>query len=600
MKQKIWALSAALLAAGCTTDTDIPAEMSVESGNTVVFSSAPTQSRTEIDEENGRFSIRWSEADQVGIYSACPDRSAGDNFAYSAIPAKENATQCVFSPAYADDVIEWQDTEQQSFYAYAPYAYLQSNCAPSAFPISVPAVQEQIPGGTAHLSALYFMKAEPVTLPAKTPQPQSGVSLKFHGVPALFNLRLKMDAASSIDVPIKEIRLVSDGGNDLAYTGTIDLTAPLPEAYDIIPVSKSEASKELTLTFSSNLILSKAGYKNVYAVVAPGSQPVGCLRIELRAIDNSVATIDLPKAVDFKSNRSYTMDFTVGLDDFVAKDSFDVSLTGNTFRTGEEVTFEMSGLADRILFYSGEEGNDYAYHDRDRIYPATMKFSFSTLLANAGGQNDPLKLKYSTNYSGDPTEEAILAADWTDISDRFAFANVIGGPAVPSGNIDITDLFPEQGSLYLCYFYTVKPDGSGRTQCTLSATELNYEVRGKTTNIFTYSTENIKLIVGASYADNNDKTLPSQNNSRILFNSTYKPAQYRYAYATTNALTKVAPVNVGPDAPIIAKRESDPQVTSYVHIFDTPGSYNVTFVAEVMTITGTKQVVKDFTVTITE
>ena len=109
MKQKIWALSAALLAAGCTTDTDISAEMTVESGNAVAFSSAPTQSRTEIDEENGRFSIRWSDADQVGMYSACPDRSAGDNFTYRAIPAKENATRCVFSPAYADEVIEWQE-----------------------------------------------------------------------------------------------------------------------------------------------------------------------------------------------------------------------------------------------------------------------------------------------------------------------------------------------------------------------------------------------------------------------------------------------------------------------------------------------------------
>ena len=86
----------------------------------------------------------------------------------------------------------------------------------------------------------------------------------------------------------------------------------------------------------------------------------------------------------------------------------------------------MTGIADRVDFWSGEEGHDYAYAEKDRMQEPDMTMNFMMLL-NSGTQRRPAKVMYSTDFDGTMTQEGILAATWTDVSDRFDMEKPVHG-----------------------------------------------------------------------------------------------------------------------------------------------------------------------------
>ena len=122
-------------------------------------------------------------------------------------------------------------------------------------------------------------------------------------------------------------------------------------------------------------------------------------------------------------------------EDSVDMPSFEVTLPGSVFKVGEPVAFSLSGNPDIISFYSGEAGNAYEYKDKDRITPAEMTLSFTTLASSgtAGYPNPAMApISYSTDFDGDYTEEGVRRATWTDISDNFKFPTDVG-QNIPSG-----------------------------------------------------------------------------------------------------------------------------------------------------------------------
>ena len=101
--------------------------------------------------------------------------------------------------------------------------------------------------------------------------------------------------------------------------------------------------------------------------------------------------------------------------------NFDVTTKAVTFKVGEPVRFTFSGNTDFITFYSGEKGHDYAFKNKDRITEGSMVFSFLTNTgAGTSGFPNPsvVPISYSTDFSGEYTEEAVRAATWIDITDH--------------------------------------------------------------------------------------------------------------------------------------------------------------------------------------
>jgi len=71
--------------------------------------------------------------------------------------------------------------------------------------------------------------------------------------------------------------------------------------------------------------------------------------------------------------------------------SFNVTLDeGNTYYAGDVVTFDIAGNPDNLVFYSGEEGHNYAYKDRysvemDQVEDATLAMEFQARYGYADG-----------------------------------------------------------------------------------------------------------------------------------------------------------------------------------------------------------------------
>ena len=333
----------------------------------VLFSAGGTATtRTEVGTNDDRtLSIAWAEADEVGIYGRNDGRSSGDNYAYTATPYKSDATRCSFSASDSYELFTWTKTAAQSYYAYYPYAKITDRTPnPEAHPFSLPALQTQSEGNSpAHIARYGLMTAAPVDIPAGTVG-EGAILFNFANVFSIVELRFKMTADCALtSVPVKQVRLLSDAAALAIPAGTIDLTRAIdPEAE--LPVVIGEGGG--SLTFDTNLAVTKTDYASAYLVAAPGTHPAGTLRLEVTAIDNSIYGYTIPEQVVLRPNRHYTKSYELSLDEFVLSDEFEAEIPVLSCKVGEPLTVSMTGIADRVDFWSGEEGHDYAYAEKDR------------------------------------------------------------------------------------------------------------------------------------------------------------------------------------------------------------------------------------------
>ena len=93
-------------------------------------------------------------------------------------------------------------------------------------------------------------------------------------------------------------------------------------------------------------------------MAAPGTHPAGTLRLEVTAIDNSIYGYTIPEQVVLRPNRHYTKSYELSLDEFVLSDEFEAEIPVLSCKVGEPLTVSMTGIADRVDFWSGEEGHD--------------------------------------------------------------------------------------------------------------------------------------------------------------------------------------------------------------------------------------------------
>jgi len=129
-------------------------------------------------------------------------------------------------------------------------------------------------------------------------------------------------------------------------------------------------------------------------------------------------------------------------------------------KVGQPVTFQLSGDYDILSFWSGEVGSDYAFRDQDRIGAGDTFISFtSTTSSGLAGHPNPaiVPLSWSSDFSGEYTEEAMNAATWNDITSQFDWPDDVGR-TVPAGKLDASTVLPSDGSpVYFRFFYRSLP-----------------------------------------------------------------------------------------------------------------------------------------------
>lgn len=164
----------------------------------------------------------------------------------------------------------------------------------------------------------------------------------------------------------------------------------------------------------------------------------------------------------------------------VESPNFDLTDVQYSGVVGEPVTFRLGGNADLVTFYSGEEGNDYEFHNANRIYPGVLKCgavirfdhtgTFPDMEA-AGKFDRCLDLMYSYDFSGSTInyntstvwyqDQAIKNATWHSVKDRFSdWPNKkTAASGVTLNPIDISDIFDDADGrfVYFGWKYVVEP-----------------------------------------------------------------------------------------------------------------------------------------------
>ena len=613
-------------------------------GTPVCFSAAAgnvPDTRTDVSAgDDGLVDIVWSEEDAVGMYCIVEGRPSGSNVEYVATPG-DNPSECTFAAVDPSEMFVWRTNIEQGYYAYYPYNDDEAvNYVAEAHPLSLPSQQVQDGGNSpARLSDYLFMTA----MQEFSADEAAGGNVRyvFRSIYSIVEFRLKMDASLSIEeVPVKSAKLVSTSA-DLAWPqASIDLTQEIAEDGSM-PVDVLSGSREVTLDITGNAGLVDEGYTSIYFAVAPGTHQANSLKLELTAIDNSVYTVDIADGVTFLPNRHYVREYELTLDGFIPAETFDVDIPELTCSVGEPLTMTTEGNAETIEIWTGEEGHDWEYSDKDRMQEPVMTVNFLMNL-NSGTQRHPAKIKYSHDFSGEMTEDAILAATWTDVSDEFDFSTYIYGtdekqtitsestiPPRDAGIVDCTGWFDEDNrSCYIAFFYHVDefdadytdPEtgtpGNGRTYFYIYdmwvraqyPSEETFEelYRHKWSKDESERDETYPNFVQGATFDSSDGTNPlnmysfvnGQYPMVVRLGSTFRPTTERNSYFVLPELEKPEPKNVGNDTPVLLKDSTDEMQTSYSYTFTSPGTYRIVVVGTVMTLTGENEVVKEFEVTV--
>lgn len=261
-----------------------------------------------------------------------------------------------------------------------------------------------------------------------------------------------------------------------------------------------------------------------------------------------------------------------------------------TARAGEKVRFGLTGWAEAIEVFTGEEGCDYAYAEKDRLVDPRMILSFESYFTS-GKQRDPLRICCSTDFNGNPDEASIRSAKWIDLTrwctmpDRIEGTDGKGIAPTPSGPVDITSYFPTGGKpLYLCFFYEVEPydksTWNSRTQAVVRKFRVDADARGVVRNALLIGRESVHIVRGESYGS--DTMVPAYGGKggdvTIRFTSAFKPVTRRRAYAVTGPIVRSGARNFGPDEPLPIKGRGDVMPRCFEHVYSVPGNYEAVFV----------------------
>lgn len=276
----------------------------------------------------------------------------------------------------------------------------------------------------------------------------------------------------------------------------------------------------------------------------------------------------------------------------VAAPNFDVSIQSTTFRTGDTVRFTFSGAADNIVFYSGEPGSSYKYKDRTSG-DGIPRLDFTSYLQNRGEVNT-LKLLVSTDFNGSYDSAGIQQATWTDITGQATFST--GADRTPSGAIDLSAFAKQLKPAYIAFRYQgyhsdslkqptwtirtfdikhVLPDRVSTITGTGQAAWKAVDLKNPTVawNVPATGTVVINGSIAGSTKDDNDDWLISR-----AFD--------------LKAVTR--------DAGLSIRDLGSAAVNNYYYIYKQPGTYTATFVAFNHSVDEYREVVKEFTITVTQ
>lgn len=284
--------------------------------------------------------------------------------------------------------------------------------------------------------------------------------------------------------------------------------------------------------------------------------------------------------------------------------SFNATTDAVVYKVGQPVIFNLAGNPDIITFYSGEVGNAYAYKDTERIIENPgMAFSFAANTTNGNLIPNPLRvpISYSYDFSGEYTEDAVRAATWHDISDRFTWPQTTKDGNVFSGRVDLGDVFSEIGRpVYFKYHFLALAAMQQRSQWAIYSPTFYGTAQNVLQPLYELHTSGWTIVWNeASYA--NDKTNRDKcavTSTRIYLTSVFTLPSDRECWAVSGPIVRPAEINNGTDMGSPIKSAGQSTLRNFRYIYNEPGEYTVSFVAANANVYDRKEQVVEMKITV--
>ena len=279
----------------------------------------------------------------------------------------------------------------------------------------------------------------------------------------------------------------------------------------------------------------------------------------------------------------------------------------NVYCSGEAITFNFVGNAENIVFYSGEKGHEYKYHDRysvpsESIEAATLKLKIT---GQYGTNRDVLDIWVTDKFVGllgddeeeDETRvselaESDMTQDWIEVE----YNDKDGEVVIDSDIINLKDNFCIAFHWHPIYdekqpqrHYKVEGDISlsvkdiGESEIELRELDFTSVMMNEERGAYITGTKEGTIILDDS-----------------VFDIYFKGAGAKlFEYALDGwAISRPRPLNKIANDKGITVKNTQNTVTSYQYTWDEPGTYEVAFLVTNANHTGTSQIVKKMNITI--
>ena len=276
--------------------------------------------------------------------------------------------------------------------------------------------------------------------------------------------------------------------------------------------------------------------------------------------------------------------------ELVALDTFNVRLEKESYSVGDTVRFLIEGNPDNIVFWSGEDGHNYAYRKRTSIEGNTIQLNFNSY--SQYGQADPstLKLLVSTDFSGIYDSTAVAKATWTDITDKATISS--GLDQTPSGTINLDEFAAQNKNMAIAFRYKtseLRPQDKQNRWIIRSFDLKSVNQQGSENTLATMATAGwtaFNFSGTASFWSVTSAQLITARNFVELDDDWVITKQFN-----PNAVT--------PDQGQAIKNISQ-NITEYTSIYSKAGTYKVTFVATNANVKDQDSAIKEIEIAITE
>lgn len=287
-------------------------------------------------------------------------------------------------------------------------------------------------------------------------------------------------------------------------------------------------------------------------------------------------------------------------------DAPDLEITpvSTSLKAGDTATFNFSGYADYITFYSGEPGRNYDKKDSFNKAGGNPEFQFSSAVSAPGTgitTGNHLSVLVSTDFNGIYDAANVGKATWTEITNRVTLATTT--TTVNSPVVNLNSYKVDGKPMYIAYKYVSSNPTLRQRQWTIS----NFAFRTKFPDGSQYnhaSSNADAVFTPVNVAGDSANWVAGTTLVHAGLNANY-PVDEDWAISKAFDLsraTSLDPTRGSSDAlGVVTVKNLALTGTvppNFRWRYTTAGTYDAVFVVRNATVEDTKEVVKRFTITV--